>query len=145
MKLCSFRVFIGIKKLLALIDLLRQTEGDYRVAKFLSKLEEDDAIELRGGAVCGCLHDCWPLVGLCVGGGVGGLFGMAVGVAVGLTLGIIVGLIVGLTFGIIFGFIAGEVTNGKADTRRPKKSKQEKEDEEWLAWIMAAQAQQQPQ
>jgi len=42
------RVFIGIKKLLGLIDLLRQTEGDYRVAKFLSKLEEEDAIELRG-------------------------------------------------------------------------------------------------
>ena len=42
-----FRIFIGIKKLLALIDLLRQTEGDYRVAKFLSKLEEEDAIELR--------------------------------------------------------------------------------------------------
>lgn len=35
------RVFIGVNKLLALIDLLRQTEGDYRVAKFLSKMEED--------------------------------------------------------------------------------------------------------
>ncbi|CAL8089603.1 unnamed protein product [Orchesella dallaii] len=42
------RVFIGVKKLLALIDLLRQTEGDYRVAKFLSKLEEEEAIEIRG-------------------------------------------------------------------------------------------------
>ena len=45
---CVSRIFIGIKKLLALIDLLRQTQGDYRVAKFLSKLEEEDAIELRG-------------------------------------------------------------------------------------------------
>jgi len=42
------RIFIGIAKLLGLIDLIRQTEGDYRVAKFLSKLEEEDAIELRG-------------------------------------------------------------------------------------------------
>jgi vesicle-fusing ATPase len=48
--LCLYicRVFIGIGKLLGLIDLVRQTEGDYRVAKFLSKLEEEDAIELRG-------------------------------------------------------------------------------------------------
>jgi vesicle-fusing ATPase len=43
-----FRIFVGISKLLGFIDLIRQTEGDYRVAKFLSKLEEEDAIELRG-------------------------------------------------------------------------------------------------
>ncbi len=43
----AYSVFIGVKKLLALIDLLRQTEGDYRVAKFLSKLEEEEAIEVR--------------------------------------------------------------------------------------------------
>jgi len=42
------RIFIGIAKLLGLIDLVRQTEGDYRVSKFIAKLEEEDAIELRG-------------------------------------------------------------------------------------------------
>ena len=57
----------------------------------------------------------------------------------------IAGLIVGLTFGIIFGFIAGEVTNGKTNGGHPKKTKQEREDEEWLAWIMAAQAEAQAQ
>uniref|UniRef100_T1IP97 Vesicle-fusing ATPase n=1 Tax=Strigamia maritima TaxID=126957 RepID=T1IP97_STRMM len=39
------RVWIGIKKLLALIDMARQS-GEYRVAKFLSKLEEEGALEM---------------------------------------------------------------------------------------------------
>jgi len=73
------------------------------------------------------------------GGGVGGLLGMAIGVAMGLSLGILIGLLVGFSFGIIFSLIAAEVTNGKTETGRPKKTKQEKEDEEWLAWILAAQ------
>jgi len=39
------RLFIGIKKLLALIDMAKQTDGDYRVVKFISKLEEEGALE----------------------------------------------------------------------------------------------------
>nr|WIM01502.1 vesicle-fusing ATPase 1-like [Limnephilus lunatus] len=35
------KVFIGIKKLLGLIDMARQTEEQYRVVKFLTKLEEE--------------------------------------------------------------------------------------------------------
>lgn len=42
-----FRIFIGIKKLLALIDMTRQIEDNFRVMKFLTKLEED------GGLDCG--------------------------------------------------------------------------------------------
>lgn len=41
-----FRVFIGIKKLLALIDMARQTEEQYRVVKFLSKLEEEGGLDM---------------------------------------------------------------------------------------------------
>lgn len=41
----SFRVFIGIKKLLCLIDMARQVEPKYRVPKFLSKLEEEGGLE----------------------------------------------------------------------------------------------------
>lgn len=39
------RVFIGIKKLLGLIDMARQTEQEYRVIKFLSKLEEEGGLD----------------------------------------------------------------------------------------------------
>ncbi|XP_024868093.1 vesicle-fusing ATPase 1-like [Temnothorax curvispinosus] len=39
------RVFIGIKKLLCLVDMARQVEPSYRVAKFLSKLEEEGGLE----------------------------------------------------------------------------------------------------
>jgi vesicle-fusing ATPase len=39
-------VFIGIKKLLALIDMARQTEEQYRVVKFLSKLEEEGGLDM---------------------------------------------------------------------------------------------------
>ncbi|CAK9831690.1 Vesicle-fusing ATPase 1 [Anthophora retusa] len=39
------RVFIGIKKLLCLIDMARQVEPSYRIPKFLSKLEEEGALE----------------------------------------------------------------------------------------------------
>ncbi|XP_066992655.2 vesicle-fusing ATPase 1 [Anabrus simplex] len=44
-KIQGYRVFIGIKKLLALIDMARQTEEQYRVVKFLSKLEEEGALD----------------------------------------------------------------------------------------------------
>lgn len=40
------RIFVGIKKLLALIDMARQTEEQYRVAKFLSRLEEEGALDM---------------------------------------------------------------------------------------------------
>ncbi|XP_076642480.1 vesicle-fusing ATPase 1 [Halictus rubicundus] len=39
------RIFIGIKKLLCLIDMARQVEPNYRVPKFLSKLEEEGGLE----------------------------------------------------------------------------------------------------
>lgn len=39
-----FSLFIGIKKLLALIDMVRQTEEGHRVIKLLTKLEEDGAL-----------------------------------------------------------------------------------------------------
>jgi vesicle-fusing ATPase len=39
-------VFVGIKKLLALIDMARQTEEQYRVIKFLSKLEEEGGLDM---------------------------------------------------------------------------------------------------
>lgn len=38
------RVFIGIKKLLDLIDMARQTEKNYRIIKFLTKLEEEGGL-----------------------------------------------------------------------------------------------------
>ncbi|KMQ93874.1 vesicle-fusing atpase 1-like protein [Lasius niger] len=41
----SRRVFIGIKKLLCLTDMARQVEPNYRVPKFLSKLEEEGGLE----------------------------------------------------------------------------------------------------
>ncbi|XP_049804725.1 vesicle-fusing ATPase 1 [Schistocerca nitens] len=44
-KIQGQRLFIGIKKLLALIDMARQTEEQYRIIKFLSKLEEEGALE----------------------------------------------------------------------------------------------------
>lgn len=44
--LASFsRVFIGMKKLLALIDLSKQAPEGHRVIKFLTKLEEDGGLE----------------------------------------------------------------------------------------------------
>lgn len=45
-KVHGHRVFIGIKKLLALIDMARQTEEQYRVIKFLSKLEEEGGLDM---------------------------------------------------------------------------------------------------
>ncbi|XP_028131583.1 vesicle-fusing ATPase 1-like [Diabrotica virgifera virgifera] len=44
------RIFIGVKKLLALIDMARQTDERIRVIKFISKLEEDGALEDPGMA-----------------------------------------------------------------------------------------------
>ncbi|KAL7307115.1 hypothetical protein TKK_0000845 [Trichogramma kaykai] len=44
-KLQGKRIFIGIKKLLGLIDMARQVEPNYRVIKFLSKLEEEGGLE----------------------------------------------------------------------------------------------------
>ncbi|PSN54659.1 Vesicle-fusing ATPase 1 [Blattella germanica] len=44
-KIQGHRVFVGIKKLLALIDMARQTEEQYRVIKFLSKLEEEGGLD----------------------------------------------------------------------------------------------------
>lgn len=41
------RVSVGIKKLLALIDMARQMQGEYRVPKFLSKLEEEGALDTQ--------------------------------------------------------------------------------------------------
>lgn len=43
------RVFVGIKKLLGLIDMARQTEQQYRVIKFLSKLEEEGGLDANTG------------------------------------------------------------------------------------------------
>ncbi|KAG5884302.1 Vesicle-fusing ATPase 1 [Gonioctena quinquepunctata] len=44
------RIFIGVKKLLALIDMSRQTDERIRVMKFITKLEEDGALEDPGMA-----------------------------------------------------------------------------------------------
>ncbi|XP_025987829.1 vesicle-fusing ATPase 1 [Solenopsis invicta] len=44
-KLQGKRIFVGIKKLLCQIDMARQVEPSYRVAKFLSKLEEEGGLE----------------------------------------------------------------------------------------------------
>lgn len=41
-----FRVFIGIKKLLALIDMIRQTEPQHRAIKFLTKMEEEGGLDM---------------------------------------------------------------------------------------------------
>lgn len=45
-----FRIFIGIQKLLALIDMARQTDERMRVIKLITKLEEDGALEDPGMA-----------------------------------------------------------------------------------------------
>lgn len=39
------RVFIGIKKLLDLIDMARYTEPQHRVIKFLTKLEDEGCLD----------------------------------------------------------------------------------------------------
>lgn len=39
------KIFVGIKKLLDLVDLTRQTDPAQRVNKFLSKLEEEGALD----------------------------------------------------------------------------------------------------
>lgn len=39
-------VFIGIKKLLGLIDMARQTEPSQRAIKFLSKMEEEGGLDM---------------------------------------------------------------------------------------------------
>ncbi|XP_054717129.1 vesicle-fusing ATPase 1-like [Uloborus diversus] len=39
------RIWVGIKKLLAYIDLARQTDMEHRVIKFLSKLEDENCLE----------------------------------------------------------------------------------------------------
>ncbi|CAN7991441.1 unnamed protein product [Ixodes hexagonus] len=41
------RIWIGIKKLLAYVDMARQTASQYRVMKFICKLEEEGALELK--------------------------------------------------------------------------------------------------
>lgn len=46
-KKIHFRVFIGIKKLLDLVDMARFTESNHRVIKFLSKLEEEGGLESK--------------------------------------------------------------------------------------------------
>ncbi|KAH8295288.1 hypothetical protein KR018_009597 [Drosophila ironensis] len=45
-KMAGKRVCIGIKKLLALIDMVRQSEPHQRVIKFLSKMEEEGGLDL---------------------------------------------------------------------------------------------------
>lgn len=47
-KIQGQKVFIGIKKLLALIDMARQTDEDMRVIKFLTKMEEEGALGETG-------------------------------------------------------------------------------------------------
>uniref|UniRef100_A0A146LHD2 Vesicle-fusing ATPase n=1 Tax=Lygus hesperus TaxID=30085 RepID=A0A146LHD2_LYGHE len=42
------RVFIGIRKLLALVDLVRQTDEESRVRKFLTKMEEEGCLGETG-------------------------------------------------------------------------------------------------
>ncbi|KAL5275179.1 NSF family protein [Megaselia abdita] len=43
------KVFIGIKKLLGMMDMARQTEQKYRVAKFLTRLEDEGGLEMSSG------------------------------------------------------------------------------------------------
>lgn len=45
-KINGRRVFIGVKKLLAYIDMAKQTDDEYKVVKFLTKLEEEGALEM---------------------------------------------------------------------------------------------------
>ncbi|GBP63302.1 Vesicle-fusing ATPase 1 [Eumeta japonica] len=40
------KIFIGIKKLLALVDMVKQTEEEYRVFKFLTKMQEEGSLDL---------------------------------------------------------------------------------------------------
>ncbi|KAI8127984.1 vesicle-fusing ATPase 1 [Lucilia cuprina] len=47
-KMSGKRVFIGIKKLLALIDMARQTEPQHRAIKFLTKMEEEGGLDMVG-------------------------------------------------------------------------------------------------
>ncbi|KAL1498238.1 hypothetical protein ABEB36_009069 [Hypothenemus hampei] len=44
------RIFIGVKKLLSLIDMAKQTDERHRVLKLITKLEEDGALEDPGMA-----------------------------------------------------------------------------------------------
>ncbi|XP_064466217.1 vesicle-fusing ATPase 1-like isoform X2 [Ornithodoros turicata] len=41
------KIWIGVKKLLAYVDMARQTPSEYRVTKFICKLEEEGALELK--------------------------------------------------------------------------------------------------
>uniref|UniRef100_A0A2S2PQU1 Vesicle-fusing ATPase n=1 Tax=Schizaphis graminum TaxID=13262 RepID=A0A2S2PQU1_SCHGA len=45
-QISGHKVFIGIKKLLALIDMARQTDPKVRVIKFLTKMEEEGCLDL---------------------------------------------------------------------------------------------------
>lgn len=44
-KMKGARVFMGIKKLLALIDMAKQTDEKYRAVKFLTKMEEEGGLD----------------------------------------------------------------------------------------------------
>lgn len=46
-KMGGKKVFIGIKKLLGLVDMARQTEAQYRAIKFLSKMEEEGGLDMK--------------------------------------------------------------------------------------------------
>lgn len=46
-KMGGKKVFIGIKKLLGLVDMARQTEPQYRAIKFLSKMEEEGGLDMK--------------------------------------------------------------------------------------------------
>ncbi|XP_055909227.1 vesicle-fusing ATPase 1 [Eupeodes corollae] len=46
-KMNGKKVFIGIKKLLGLVDMARQTEHQYRAIKFLSKMEEEGGLDMK--------------------------------------------------------------------------------------------------
>lgn len=41
------KIWIGVKKLLAYVDMARQTPSQYRVTKFICKLEEEGALEMK--------------------------------------------------------------------------------------------------
>lgn len=45
-KVGNKRMWIGVKKLLGLVDMARQTEEAYRIPKFLSKLEEEGGLDM---------------------------------------------------------------------------------------------------
>lgn len=44
-KMHGHKVFIGIKKLLSLVDMIRQTDPQQRVIKFITKLEEEGGLD----------------------------------------------------------------------------------------------------